>query len=93
MAYDAANRLVTQFQATNLTTYVYDNNGSLTNEQSPTAIITSTYDREIRLAAQNASGTRTTFTYDGDGLRRRTQSPTGITTYIWDATDYLGETN
>ena len=48
MSYDAASRLVTILQATSLTTYTYDSNGSMTREESASGTTTYSDDRENR---------------------------------------------
>jgi YD repeat-containing protein len=94
---DAANRLVTRMAFDELTTFTYDNNGNLTNEQRPTAstMITFVYDGEnriINVLDYSNSPNRYTYAYDGDGLRRSVHLSTGAqSTFIWDGDDILME--
>ena len=73
-----ASRLVTLLQATSLTTYTYDSNGSMTREESASGTTTYCYDRENRLEVLDVSGVRSTFAYNGDGLRRVGRSASGV---------------
>ena len=59
-------------QGTSRTTYTYDDNGNLANEDSVGVNDMNSYDRENRLISQERNEiTFLSYTYDGYGLRRK----------------------
>lgn len=94
MTYNRFGQLVTMIFGPALTTFTYDNNGSMTLEHTGAARITMAYTPENRMKLRiEADGARMTSVYDGDGLRRVRANAGGVTTFIWDGADYLAEQN
>src|SRR5262245_28157251 len=93
MVFDAANRIITLMQGTDLTTMLYDANGNPVEENLAGNRTTYQYDNENRLVGiRFPASAPSTYSYDGDGLRRTLQEAGGaLTTVIWDGTDYLQE--
>ncbi len=96
MAYDAANRLVTMQQGSNIGTYTFDANGNMTGERIDAIGVLTTwvYDGENRPINEiRSSSVRHTYTYAPDGLRRSahhggTANPVA---FVWDGDDLLNE--
>ena len=97
--HDAADRLVTMIEGSNLTTYTWTGYGALSTEITGTATTDYSYNGQDQLALVTppGDGFPTTYAFDGDGLRRSIQTtnvnqdpPTlDITTVVWDGSDYL----
>ena len=73
MTVDAANRLVTALDGPTKVTYIFDDNGNMTEEKRGIVTVDWSYDDEDRMTLENqvnvAPNGRTTHTYAGDGQR------------------------
>ncbi|RIJ98694.1 MAG: hypothetical protein DCC46_10530 [Armatimonadetes bacterium] len=97
--HDAADKIVTMIEGSNLTTYTWTGYGALSSETTGTATTDYSYNGQDQLALVTppGDGFPTTYAFDGDGLRRSIQTtnvnqdPPGldITTMVWDGSDYL----
>jgi len=95
MAYDLADRLTTSISGTTVTTYTFDNNGNLLEENNNGALTSYSYNCENRLLQQIGSGgSISTYSYLGNGLRITNQESSSqlLHTTVWDKDqNYLGE--
>lgn len=97
--HDAADKIVTMIEGSNLTTYTWTGYGALASEITGTATTDYSYNGQdqLVLVTPPGDGFPTTYAFDGDGLRRSIQTtnvnqdpPTlDITTVVWDGSDYL----
>ncbi|MFH0857460.1 MAG: CARDB domain-containing protein [Candidatus Magasanikbacteria bacterium] len=90
--YDNIGRLVGEMDGNgNLTSYVYDESGRMTQTITPVLTTTYTYDAKGNVVREeNSAGQKTEYVYDTRNNLRETKQYTGVDTYISTLSTYDG---